>query len=897
MVWLSQLHYRTRTLFGRDSLERGLDDELQFHLEMQTTANIGMGMSPRVARTAAERQFGSISRHKDAYRERWGARQLETLWQDARHAVRHALSHRATSLAVILVLALGIGAGTAVFNVLYAVLINPLPLADPGRLVRLHARAASQQQERLLSAPEVRDLRAHVPSLGSVAEFHYMYFILLDGDEPQRVSAGVVSSNFFDVIGVRPIMGRTFTAREEQPGAEGVIIVSHRYWQEQLAGDPGIVGRRFQMNDRAHRVVGVLPPLPSFPEQADIYLPTAACPLRISVAADQDRSLHLVSVLGRLAPREDATERAPYGDRSDDLSVVQHDLDTLTQRLSAAEPTIYRAPADLSVVPVHDDITGRFRPTMSVLAASTLFLLLTLCVSVGALMVATTLKRRENLLLMTALGISRGRLFRQFATEALVLAVGGSLLGLVLAWQTVPILASLAARFTPRAVEIRFDQTSLWFAAVVAVVVSVLIGAIVTMTAASSLRGTDGLGHRRHVSTRPRLFKALVVVHIAVSFVLLVGAGLMLRSLVNLERIDTGYRTDNVLTMRLSSDFIEYPNMRAQSALFLQVLATLERTPAVTSVGISGALPLAGAGNLGEDTVEVDGPTAPTRVDKPLASLQSVSPGYFTTVGLAVRQGRLFTADDRAGADRVVIVNEGMARRYWNERSAVGRRLRVGEGEWATVVGVVADARQRLSEPPMDEVYWPLAQLPLVRGLPTPQVRIFVRGTLPAEPLEAVVRAAIREAAPRQPVDSVLPLTVVRDQSLAPMRVTTTLVGIFAAIALAISAIGLSGVAGASVSMRTRAFGLQMALGATRWRLLLGVLREGVALGVAGLMCGAALSVLLTRSLDQLLFEVTPYDPATFAAVAGVLMLTTVAACVAPARRAAMVDPCVALRA
>lgn len=887
MAWLTRLRYRLRTLTGRDALEAQLDAELQFHLEMQTSVNLRLGLSPVAARRLAQRQFGSVARHKDEYRDRWSARRLETLFQDARAAVRHGWAHRGTSLAVILVLALGIGAGTSVLEVLYSVVLNPLPLSDPGQLVRLQVTEAPEHTERLLSAPEVRDLRAHVASLESVAEFHYMYFILFDGDEPQRVSAGVVSANFFDVIGVTPMLGRGFAPHEEQPGAGGVIVVSHRYWQERLGGDPNAIGRTFQMNDREHTLVGVLPPLPSFPEEADVYLPTAACPLRISPAADGDRSMRLVSALGRMSR-----------DRRVNVEAVQRDLASLVDRLRTTEPSAYAVPPAMSAVPVQDDLTGRFRPTLSVLVASTVFLLLSLCLSVAALMVATTLRRRDTLLLMTALGAWRGRLFRQFAAEALVLSSAGAVAGMFVASQTVPMLAGLAARFTPRAVEIQFNQSSIGFAAVVTILIGLLIGGIVTATAASSLSATDGLGHRRHVSTRPRLFKTLVVVHIAVSFALLVGAGLMVRSLLNLERVPTGYRSENVLTLRVSADFIQYPTPATRAGLLDRLVRAIEAIPGVASVGVSGALPLVENGNAGEDTFEIWGRMALPRANRPLASLQTVSPGYFDAVGLDPIEGRAFSTADRIGTEPVVVVNQTMARRHWGASTAAGARIRVGEGQWATVVGVVPDARQRLAEVPMDEIYAPLGQLPTVHGLPSDvQVRFFVRGTLAPAALEAAIRDAVRAVEPKQAIDSVQPMEQTREQSLAPMRLTTGLIGLFAVIALSISAIGLCGVAGASVSVRTRAFGLQMALGAPRRRLLFGVLREGVTLGAAGLVLGLAFTIPLTRALRGLLFEVGPQDPATFATVAALLLVMTVCACFAPARRASRIDPNVALRA
>ena len=435
MRWLSRVRFRLRTLFDRHELEQQLDEELQFHLEMQAAAHMRLGRPPGVAYALARQEFGSVAQHKDDYRDHWGVRQLETILQDIRIGVRRAWTERLTSLAIVIALALGVGVSTAVFCVFNGVLLQPPPFAAPERLFRL--QAAAYGGERLFSAPEIRDLRAEAHTLSGLAEFHYMYFILLDGQEPRRVSAGVVSANFFDVVGVEPAIGRTFRPEEERAGAPGVIMLSHRFWTRELGADPHVVGRVFTMNDRVHTVIGVLPPLPNFPEQADIYLPTAACPLRMSDEGNLDRTSHLVSALGRVSPD------APVS-----LDAVKADLDSAAQRIRDRNRDSYEGynTLALSAVSVKEDLIWRFRPTLAVLCASAGFLVLSLCSSIGALLLARAVARRRSVAMQIALGAWRGRLLQQFVTECLLLTAAGAVLGLLFARASLPLLVALAGR-------------------------------------------------------------------------------------------------------------------------------------------------------------------------------------------------------------------------------------------------------------------------------------------------------------------------------------------------------------------------------------------------------------------------------------------------------------------
>jgi len=861
-------------MFDRAGLERQLDEELQFHLEMQAAAHQRLGQSPVTAYARARREFGSVAQHKDDYRDLWGIRQLEAMAQDLCIGARHAWSQRGTSLAIVLVLALGVGVSTAVFCVFNGVLIQPPPFAAPERLVRLQAEAHGA--ERLFSAAEIRDLRVEAHSLASVAEFHFMYFILLDAQEPRRVSAGVVSANFFDVIGVRAVKGRVFRPEEELAGAPGVIMLSHRFWTNELGGDPDVVGRPFTMNDRVHTVVGVLPPLPSFPEEADIYLPTSACPLRMSEAGNSDRGSHLVSALGRVVP----TARTG-------LPAVREDLADAARRIQGRYPEQYAGAEQLSLsaISVHDDLIWRFRPTLAVLGISAGLLVLSLCSSIGALLLARAVARRREVAMRIALGAWRGRLLQQFVTECLLLTVAGAVAGLAFAHASLPLLVSLAAQYTSRASEIQLNQAALVFACALSAVIALVCGAIVLAAAAPGLSRPDVLSGRRDIGRDP-VFRTLTVVQIAVSFALMVGAGLTYRSVTNLMRVDTGLRRHDIVTMRVSTDFIKYETPEGRAVLYDALLGQIRTLPGITDAAMSGALPLVRSGNLGDVSV-----AALDQAGSPdiRASLQSVSPDYFKTVGLELVAGRTFTADELAAEGRPIVVNRAMAARMWPGASAIGRRVRVA-GEWRTVVGVVGDARQRLDEAPTVEVFLPIGQYPPV------QAHLVVRTSAPPGLVAASLREAVRRAEPQQPIDSMLTIEDARNESVEPARVTAALITVFALIGVIISLISVAGVVGASVQSRTRELGLAMALGAQRRQLVVQVVSDGSRLACTGIALGALLSGIMARSLRGLLFEVSIYDPAVHLAVMALLLSTIIVACLIPARRAALVDPCVALR-
>ena len=875
-------HWRTRlsSLFRRGRLERELDLELQFHLDMLAEQNMRAGMSRDEARRAARRAFGAVETVKDDVRDAWLSRFVEVLAQDVRYGLRGIRRHPGFAVAVILTMALGIGANTAIFSVVNGVLLRPLPYPDGDRLVVLQQASPRAATEDLgFSAKDIADYRQS-RAVSDVGEFHNMWFVLLGRSEPERVSTEVVSANFFDMLGVKPLYGRTFAAADDRPGAPAVLVLSHAYWQRSFASDPGIVGRVFRMNDRPHTVIGVLPPLPDYPQPVDVYMPTSACPFRSAPAMAEDRSMRMSNAIARIRP--DVA-----------LSKARADLAITAAEMARTYPRDY--PSDglqVSATPLREQLTASFKPTLLILLATAAFVLIIVCTSVANLLIARMAGREREMALRGALGATRARLLRQVLTESVLLATAGGACGLAVASWSMHVLITFASRFTSRAAEIGIDRYVLLFALAISLITGLVFGSAPALTRggdeAGSLRGGD-----RTTDGRRLLRGSLIVGQVAISFMLLIAAGLTLRSVVKLQHVDPGFRTDHVLTMRIALNFTKYKDNADIRGFWRQFEERLLALPGTADGGGGGTFPLNDR-RLFNSSIEIDGhPNLPGQTP-PRVDVHIVTPGYFRTIGQPIVSGRVFTNGDVSAAKQdVAIVNESMARHYWHGEDPVGRRLSGDGGKtWATVVGIARDARQQLAAAPTDVVYVPLSEN---NGLLT--VNWLVRTPLAPDTMTRQIKAMVHDLDPDQPVDQFRMLDEVRNETLEAPRLTATLLGIFALVALTITAAGLGGVIAFWVNQRTQEFGIRMALGAGRIGVLQLVLRQGLTLVAVGLAIGMAGALVLTRWIGSLLFEVQPTDGVTYLAVATTLMMVTVLACLLPARRAATVDPLVALRA
>jgi putative ABC transport system permease protein len=805
---------------------------------------------------------------------------MDTFRQDVRAALKGFARNRGFAAAVVLTMALGIGANSAIFSVVQGVVLNPLPYERGDSLLILRQqRPLVGVQSQGFSPLEMDDYRQQAKTLESIVEYHNMWFVLLGRGEPERVQTGVVSWNYFDLFGVKPVAGRTFRADDDKAGADAVLVLSNGYWRSRFGGDANVVGQVFEMNDRPHTVIGVLPPIPQFPDENDVYMPVSACPFRSSEGVRTNRNARMVQAFAKMRP-------------GGGLESSASDLAMVASNLQQAYPQNYPASAGFTAtaLSLRDELTRGFKPTLVILLGAAGFLLLIVCASVANLMLARLLKREREMAIRMSLGAGRWRLVRQLLTESTLLALAGAAVGLGIAWVTMDLLVALADRFTTRSQEISLNGTVLLFTLAIATLTGLLVGAIPALPGRVSLASAIQEGGRTVSGGRGSLRGALIVAQVAVSFVLLIGAGLMLRSLWRLQSVDAGIRTDSVLSMRVALNFSKYTTS-ALRAQFLTTLAErLRDLPAVRSAGGAGTFPMnEGGGFLAG--VRIQGQPEIEAARLPRAEVHSASPGYFQTVGIPLLRGRLIDERDIADRESVAVISDSMARQFFPNADPIGARMSTDNGQrWITIVGVVGDVRNSLSAQPSAAFYRPLAQAPLLT------VMFLARTSGDPAALTPLMRQAVHMLDPQQPVDQFRSLDQVRASSLSAPRLTATLIAVFAGIALLITATGLAGVIAFSVNQRAQEFGVRMALGATRASVLQLVLGQGVRLVAVGLLLGAAASVALSSSVRVLLFDTAPTDLPTYVGVAVVLAVVALLACLMPARRAASVDPLVVLK-
>jgi len=883
-----RLRSALKSIVHRRKLETDLEREMRFHLEMEMNANIGKGMSPAQAREASLRSFGSVEQVKEAVRGSWGARFFDTMMQDVRFAIRNMRKNPGFSAVVLLTLALGIGANTAMFSVINGVLLRALPYGGGDRLVVLHQPAAGIKTGDVGFSPkEIADYREQSRTLDAVVEYHSMSFNLFGRGEAQRVQTGVVSANFFDILGVRPLHGRTFVAADDAPGAPAVLVLSYPYFKSAFGGDPAIVGQTFEMNDKVHTVVGVLPAVPQYPDENDIYMPSSACPFRSAQATIDNRQARMLAAFGRLRPG--AT-----------IEQAQSDLALIAGHFAAAYPSDYPAVDGITakVEKLREELVHPARQTLLILFATTGFVLLLVCANVANLMLARTAGRERELSLRMALGAGRGRLIRQLLTESAVLSLAGGALGLAFAQLMRDMLVTFVLRFTPRASEIDIDGRVLLFALGSSLVTGLLFGLIPAMTSRHSLAtslnsGRAGTGARLALGTR----HALIVSQVAISFVLLTGAGLMLRSFVELERVDPGFNPENVLAVNLSLNWSKYTDEAKRIAFYRPLIESIAARPGVIAASMGTTIPLNESAPWTAALMIEGKPQAPNQ-PRPQVSIQFISPDYFRAIGTPLLRGRVLDERDKAEAPTAVVINEAMARRFFGDEDPIGHRVALaqqhmpaGGEKWGTIVGVVGNVKEfGLDKETSEELFLSLLQEAHNGGT------LFVRTQGDPWALVAPIRERVRQLDPKQPVGRVRTLEQVRANDLASPRLTTALIGLFALLALVITAAGIVGVVSYSVSQRTQEIGIRMALGADRDRVVQMVLRQGLAPVVIGMAAGVIGALALTKLMAGLLFGVGPTDPTTFAAVLLGLFLVAATACWHPARRAAGIEPMLALR-
>ena len=870
-------------LLHRRRLEQELKNDMAVHREMLGQEN--------------QKDFGNALRLEEQSHEAWGWSWLDGLLQDLRYGFRMLRKNPGYTAVALLALGLGIGVNTALFSVVYGVLLKPLPYAQGNRLVVLRQEFAKSNAGNMggednlgFSVKEIEDYRAQSRALAQVEEFHGMGFVLLDGKEPERVRTGVVSAHFFDMLGIKAYLGRLFTDSDDIPGAEAVLLLSYPYWKEHYNGDPNVVGRHFRMNDRVHTVIGVLPPVPQYPRELDVYMPTVACPFRSSEKMKANRDDRMMLVLGRLKPGET-------------VQSGMADMSVIAARLQQAYPKSY--PAELgfgaTLDSLHKKLTEDVRPLLLVLLGTAGLVLLIACANVANLALARMMRREQELAVRAAMGASRGRLVRQLLTESTLLSLGGGALGLWLASGSVGLLITFAARFTTRAAEVTISIPVLLFTLLISVVTGLAFGSIPAFSQrldlVNSLKENSNAATER--SVRQRMRNLLAMAQVAISFMLLVGAGLMIRSFVRLQQVNGGYNGQNVLSAVVPLTFDKYADgkMRLNEAavknFYARVVGKLEGTPGIQGVALNNGAPLAPNGPQKLEFVIDNHPA--TAGEKREANIQVASPEAFRLLGVPLLGGRFFTPEDSKESTPVAIVSRGLARHYFRAEDPLNRTFTVpgdDDKRHFKIVGVVGDVNQYgLDKDPVDTIYTPFEQTP------DSGATLMIRTA--GDPMNYVrqLRTAVYSVDPEQPITNIKTLDQLRGDTLAATRLTSVLLGLFAMLALAIAATGLSGVTALLVSQRTREIGIRLALGAQRSQVLNMVMLQGLRVIGIGLIVGLIGSLLASRVMQAFLFKTTVTDPVTFIGVAAVLLAVAFIASYIPARRVTRVDPMIALRA
>ena len=819
-----------------------------------------------------------------APREHW-----QILTSDCGYALRMMRKNAAFTAVAILTLALGIGANTAIFSVVHSVLLRSLPYPQANQLIFIRQQEKKLGIEDLsFSVKEIEDYRAQNRTLSGLVEYHAMSFTLFGHGDPERVRTGVVSANYFELFGVQPLLGRTFLPEDEKLGAPPVLVLSYEYWKNDFGSDSEIVGKTFEMNDKVHTVVGVLPPVPQYPNENDVYMPTSACPFRSSKMHLENRDMRMMEVFGRLKPGVTVAQ-------------ANADISTISAGLKTAYPKSYPDNVGFTSVaaPLQEELTRGARPTLLLLLAAAAFVLLIACANVANLTLSRMAKRERELAVRSALGAGRSRLLRQLLTESFLLAFAAGLLGLVLAYGSLELLTDFVGRLTPRAREIHIDSGVLWFTLAAALGTSFLFGTLSALFSRANLTSSlkegstsAGTGRRQN-----RVRSALIVCQIAFSFMLLIGAGLMLRSLVKMQQVDAGIVPQRVLALRTSFIWSKYTSDDKTRVAIQQLLDRVQSEPGVLVAAISNRYPfepeiITGGPESVSFSFQVEGRALEPGQAPPVSTFAAVSPDYFKALGIPLKEGRLFAETDNEKGPLVVVINEAMKRQLWPNESPIGKRISNDGGEhWGTIVGTVGDVREfGLDHPPVPEIYAP-QKLNLSPGV------LIVRTAVEPRSMAKALTRAVHDVDSQMAVSHILSLEQARYESMASPRVTASLLGIFAGLALVIATAGIGGIMALMVSQRVREIGIRIALGARPSSILQMVLGQGMLLAVLGIGIGIAGAVALTGLVKSLLFEVPPTDVLTFSGVGLTLLAAAALASYLPARRAAAVDPNVALRA
>ena len=871
---------RITGMFAGHRADADLLDELESHVALHADENIRRGMTPHEARRQALVASGGLAAAAESVRDHRGLPWIETLVADVRYGLRALRRSPAFTIVATITLALGIGANTAIFSVVNGVVLRPLPYPTPDRLVSITSTRNSQNMA--VSARDFMDWREQAKTFTGLTAGVSSTTILTGSGEPEQLSQARVSANAFDVLSIRPLLGRAFLSGEDDASAQRVAMLSEGLWRRRFGGDSTIVDKMLMFDGFPTRIVGIAPTSLRWPDAADVWMTTRFTQRDLAASA---RGARWLDVVGRVATNV-SVERA------------SSEMEGIAGRLAQLDP-VHNTSVGAKVTPLLASLVGDIQRPLFVLLGAVGFVLLIACANVASLTLARVATRDTELAVRTALGAGRGRIARQILTESLILAIAGGALGLLLAYGGIKALIAIAPSDLPRLDDVGLDARVLGFTFALTLATGVLFGVIPALHGASAnlhdrLRaGSRGVfGHKGSARSR----RALVVAEMALAIVLLTGAGLLLRSFALLRDVDPGFRAENVVTFSVAlPPDARYAGEAQQRQFTATLLDGIARAPGVTSVATSFGLPLSGD-NFGF-TFEVLGRAPASADNEPRAQARVATREYFAAMGIPLVRGRLFDESDRDGGRQVLVISREVARRFFPNEDPIGKYLQTGWGVkgkrfGGEVIGIVGDVRQlaldrdRTAHMYMSYEQWPLNEYDVV-----------VRSTAPSAAVFNAARSVLKRLDAQIPMNGARPLTEIVERSLGQRRFYLTLLAAFALVAMVLALVGIYGVIAYGVQQRRREIGIRLALGASSPRVVRMVLSEGLYLVAVGVGLGMAGAFALTRLLDALLFHVGARDPLTFAAAPALLIASAAVACILPARTAARQNPVEAIRA
>ena len=886
---------RIAGVFAGPRAEHDARDEMQAHVEMQTSENIRRGMHPDEARRQAMLASGGLTQAVEAVHDRRGLPWIESIAADMRYALRALRHNPAYTAIVVITLALGIGANTAIFSVVRGVLLKPLPHRDGDRLVYLrHSMDGPGGANINFSVPEVRDFRNGAPSLAGIAEFSPWTLTFQGDDGAVRIDVGLVTGNYFEVMGLSPVLGRLTEPTDDGPGVPPVMVLTHEGWMKRFGGDSSIVGKQVRLDGESVTVIGVLQPAPFFPGSAEALLNMVISDHHTSSFMVEGRTHRMTEMIARLAPAASVEQ-------------ARSEVAAVSNRIKEEFKDAYDPGSNhrIAVIPFHEVLGERARLTLWLLMGAAAFVMIISAANVANLTLMRGVRRRHELVVRAALGAGVGRLRRLLLVENLMLALMGAILGVSIAVGGVRLLTSFAERYSPRANEISLDGWVLGFTVALAAMVALLLSFLASLPREGGLASWIVAGANRMSGSlsKQRLQRGLVVVQIAVSVVLLAGAGLLTRTMIRLAEVNTGLRTEEVLTMQVPlltpAELLFNPAADAGAKLrYDRMRDEVAALPGVADVGIGSTMPLRSSGVRFE--VKAEGKALAVGEAMPRAEFRTASPDFFRAAGIPLLKGRPFSTTDQKGSARVAIINQTLADKLFPREDPLGKRIAwTGDvlrfapisGDWRTIIGVAGNTQDGgLDAEPRAVIFMPFAQELAMGG------GLVIRADSNVSAQATAATRIVRRIAPTAPIENVMTVAQYKDESVSPRRLNAALVSSFGILAVIIAAVGIAGVLAFSVSARTNEIGIRMSLGADPGRVQRMILREGGVLLAIGLALGITGAFFAARVIRGLLFGVAPYDPVTLIGVTAMMAAIGIGACWIPALRAARIDPAITMR-